>query len=832
MWRKLDQAMAKIGWCALLVVAMPALAAPPDGAALVRSGKYAEAQRVLEAQVQKNPKDLAARLELGRVYRLTGQAERERAIWNQFYDDFDDGRIDKKSAKALTYVALAARYLGGWQDANDTFRDAVDADPKGKDGARANIAWAELFLEKYDAGHAEVSLDEALKVLPHDPDARALLARVKLEQADVGGAEREIAKALKAAPRHPGALALRAEIAIVDERFEAALADTALVLADNPEDVRARTLAATVYLLRGERARYEAERARVLKTNPRCSQFFHGIAELLVLHHRYEEANALEAEAVKANPKDWVALAAMGSNLLRLGDEHGVELLQKAWEGDRYNVRTYNLLNLFEDVIPKGYTFIEAQPFRFRVPVKEKKIIEQYVRPMIEREWAELVKRYGFTPAGPLTMELYADPQHYAVRTVGLPGLEALGVTFGRVVTAMSPSLGKFNWGQTLWHEVAHVFSIQLSKSRVPRWFTEGLAEWETAEARPEWSRHTHAELYRALDAGTLLSVAELNRGFTRARNIAQMVVTYHQSAETVGFLIRRFGFPKAVEALKLFGAGKTTPEVIAAVTGLTIEKFDAAFRDDLRRRLAPYAGTFFVRSVDFSDVEDLKARAAKGDARAKGLYALALVRAKQLDEATAILGKVKAPDLAPELLFASAELSLVNKDLAGAKKLYETLIAQKHDGYDVRMKLAELALAEKNPAEAEQHLTRAKALDPHKAEPYVELAKLWMKPRELDALAELEKAALLDCMDASIPRLLVEKHAAAGRFAKVAELAPLALYVAPFDAQVHAHVARAYVELKRHREALREIDAAFACEPDAKLKQVLKTLEGRAGRI
>ena len=99
-------------------------------------------------------------------------------VWNRFYDDFESGAIDKKKSRELLYVAEAARYLGGWQDANDTFRDAVDADAKGKDGARANIEWAALFLEKYDAGHAEQSLQEALQ----DPAqgrrrARALRAR-------------------------------------------------------------------------------------------------------------------------------------------------------------------------------------------------------------------------------------------------------------------------------------------------------------------------------------------------------------------------------------------------------------------------------------------------------------------------------------------------------------------------------------------------------------------------------------------------------------------------------------------------------------------------------
>ncbi|HEY1586379.1 MAG TPA: tetratricopeptide repeat protein, partial [Polyangia bacterium] len=453
-----------------------------DGERLRKAGRYAEAEKVLAPAVQRDPRAFAARLSLGLVYRATGRRDLERAVWNRFYDDFESGAIDKKKSRDLLYVAEAARHLGGWQDANDTFRDAVDADAKGKDGARANVEWAALFLEKYDAGHAEQSLQEALKILPKDADAHALYARVKLEQNDLAGVEHEVAAALASDPKNVAALDVRAERQVGDEAFDDAVATAKRALAVNPEDVGARTIIGAVAFLRDDKSGYEAERDRVLKTNPRAWDFFHGVAETCVKEHRYVEANALEEDALKIEPKSWVALAAIGNNWLRLGDDQkGLEALREAWKRDPYNVRTYNLLQLFEDVIPKEYVLVDGTPFRFRVTKREEAVLLHYVKPFVEREYAELVKRYHFKPEGPLTIELYANPEHYAVRTVGLPGLEALGVTFGKVVTGMSPMGGKFNWGLMLWHEVAHIFSIQMSRARVPRWFTEGLSEYETA---------------------------------------------------------------------------------------------------------------------------------------------------------------------------------------------------------------------------------------------------------------------------------------------------------------------------------------------------------------
>ncbi|HEX6837428.1 MAG TPA: tetratricopeptide repeat protein, partial [Polyangia bacterium] len=801
-----------------LVLLFPHFAAADpaaDGERLRRAGRYAEAEKLLAPAVQRDPRAFAARLSLGLVYRATGRRDDERAVWNRFYDDFESGAIDKKKAKELMYVAEAARYLGGWQDANDTFRDAVEADPRGKDGARANIEWAALFLEKYDAGHAEQSLQEALKILPKDASAHALYARVKMEQNDLPGAEREIEAALAADPKNVDALDVRAERQVVDEDWAGALATVKRALAINPEDVAARTIAGAVAFLRDDTRGYEAERDHVLKTNPRAWEFFHGVAELCVKEHRYVEANALEKKALEIEPKSWVALAAIGSNWLRLGDDQkGLEALREAWKRDPYNVRTYNLLNLFEDVIPKEYVLVDGTPFRFRVSKREEPVLLHYVKPFVEREYAELTKRYGFKPEGPLTIELYANPEHYAVRTVGLPGLEALGVTFGKVVTGMSPAGGRFNWGLMLWHEVAHIFSIQLSKARVPRWFTEGLSEYETARLDPTWVRRTHAELYHAVADKQLLPVGELNLGFTRARDVSHMVVTYHQAAEEVMFLVRRFGFDVVPKALKLFAAGKETPEVIPAITGMTLRAYDAAFEADLRARLLPYEHNFYVRASDFSDVEALRDQIAQhpNDERAKGLMAMALLKAQQGDEAQKLIAKAVDHPSAPETLLAAGQIFMAQKERGLAKKMFQGLIDGKHDGYDARLWLGKIACDEGDLVEAKKQLALAKQLDPDSAEPYALLAKALLKTQPDAAVAELEEAARLEVMDGSIPKALVEIYSKDKRWADVVRTARLSQFIDPYDVDVHAAAARALFALGRAPEARVEIELARKC--------------------
>src|SRR4029450_1242183 len=101
-------------------------------------------------------------------------------------------------------------------------------------------------------------------------------------------------------------------------------------------------------------AGYEAERKLVFGQNPLYAPFFHTIAEMAVKEHRYKEAVALEEEGIKIDPKYWAGLAGIGIGYLRMGDEaRGMKYLQDAFKGDKYNVRTYNILNLFEETIPE-----------------------------------------------------------------------------------------------------------------------------------------------------------------------------------------------------------------------------------------------------------------------------------------------------------------------------------------------------------------------------------------------------------------------------------------------------------------------------------------------
>jgi Flp pilus assembly protein TadD len=213
---------------------------------------------------------------------------------------------------------------------------------------------------------------------------------------------------------------------------------------------------------------------------------------------------------------------------------------------------------------------------------------------------------------------------------------------------------------------------------------------------------------------------------------------------------------------------------------------------------------------------------------------ALALVKGRAAEAAQQLIDQV--PDLLKtpaaqhrEIALAAAELAMQRKEYDVATLGFDFLTRNNGDGFDARMGLGRVAAAKNDLVEAEKQFNLAKKFDPERNDPYTELGKLLLKTREEDALRELEKAALLDCMDASIPPVLVEKHALKKRWAKVVEVAPLALYVAPFDAKVHLHYASALLETGKKAEAREELAAAKACELDEEQQKVLEALTARA---
>jgi len=779
------------------------------------TGRYADARKDLEALVAARPDDRAARHMLALVELDVGDRAAAQKLFKLSMDEFDAKKIDLDDPEQLFYLAEAARYSGQYEFANDSYREAV---AKGPSLTEAGIAWSELFLQKYASELAEQTLEEVFKINPNHPDAHAAMAAVEIEKDyDLQAVRSHLDKSLALNPKNLRALMVRAGIEIDQNQWDAAKKTLGDVLAVNPQSTEALSMLATVAWLREDKADYEAQRKKVLTIDPTYARLYEIIGRSAIREHRYVEAIEIEKQAVALVPDDYEAMSEIGLGFLRLGDEkQGMDWLQKAWKGDEYNVRTYNTLNLF-DKLPKEYAFHDAPHFKFRFHKDEAAILARYIEPTLEQEFKELSARYGFQPKTPIVIELYADKDDYSIRTVGLPDLGALGVCFGQVITAMSPANGDINWGMVLWHEMAHVFAIQLSNSRVPRWFTEGLSEYETLIKDPSWRRENDSDVYGAISQGTLPSVATLNYEFMQP-DPQGVVVAYFLSAVTVEYIAQTYGFPKIVQALKLFAQGKETPEVIQTITGRSVAQFDADFKLYVDARLKAWKGTFRLPTKGFDDPTKLEvalAGAPKDPDRAAAV-ALAYYYAGDAEKTQAAAEAALALDAKnPIARYVLAEALMRGGDAAKSKALYQSLAADGHDSFDVRVRLAQIAQSDGDSKTVEAELCAAKALNPESSFPYQELSALYKKQgKDAQSLAELEHYVFLEQMQLAPLKELVDGYQKQSRWDKVRTYAAMATFIAPSDTEVLLALGTAHLQLGSPNDALYAFDSAVLAKP------------------
>ncbi len=776
--------------------------------------------QAISAGRHRKPKPYRAMILLGLTYHQTGQRGLAKAIFDSFYDDYGDGTIAKSNAEHLTYVAMACRYTDNFRDASDVFADATKADAT---QVEAFVRWAEVSLEKYEAGYAEKHYQRALAVNPHHARALVGLAQVVLEQSnDVRAAEKLLRKALKTNPSSVIARVVQAQMLIDNEEYLKGEGLLKQALKRDPRHLAALTMLATSHYLRDDAAGFARLKKKVLGINPKHSRFFHTVVKLAVRHHRYAESIKLGLEALKIDPQDPYALADLGTNHLRIGDDQtGLKYLQRAWQGDKYNVRNYNLLNLFEQDVAKHYEFVRTKHFRLRVHKSEKALITRIVAPLLERAYGTYQRKYRFTPKLPIVVEFFQDPQHYAVRTVGLPGLSALGVCFGPVITTTSPLAGRFNWGQVLWHELNHVFTIQLSRSRVPRWLTEGLADMEPALVRKEWKRENDFDIYKALRSGRLHGLASMNSAFTRARSLHDMVVAYYQGSLMAIHLVKHWGLSKVIAGLRRYGRGEGTDKVLPSITGLSLAALDKRFRAAELKRLAHYNRNWYA---DLAAYGDLAARRKQADAKPndgplQAAYAAALyVAGKKRAAAAAVERALKAAPRERLALMIGAQLALAKRDRGLAKGRLAALVSAGGDGYAARLALGQLPLLNKDLKTAVKHLAAAKRFDPEQGRPYQMLYRAYLKAGKTDrAISELKRLAWLQQQSfgpiAKLVTMLHQRQDHAG----VRKYGQMAYYIAPGSVTLHGHLADAYlakaprVDLKR---AAWHLDTALMTKP------------------
>jgi tetratricopeptide (TPR) repeat protein len=512
---------------------------------------------------------------------LRGRLPQARACFQALLDRTEDPLLRGEAQWAL----------GNLRAANEEFQRAVAADER---AVRPRVRWGSLFLATGQYADAQRLFQETLEIAPDDYQARLAMTALAAERFS-GDVSEVIAQLLEENPEHIETHLLAARVAIENGRHAEATksAQRALELAREQRraPLEAQTLLAAIEVT-GNRDPARWTRA-VLDYNPRYGTLFETLGYFEIIRRRYREADAWLARAIEVQPDLWSAHRERGLNLLRLGDSAGARLhLERAYSGDRFSTATVNTLRLLDSL--DQYEVIEtADPaLRLQLHRSEAAALKPYIQKLASESIAAFAQRYGYTPRDPVTIEFYPDHDDFAVRTAGLPGIGLLGVTFGHVVAMDSPSgrrSGDFHWGSTLWHEMAHVFTLSATQHRVPRWLSEGLSVFEEWRTGPTPGVSLDPQVVDAFIAGRFLPVARLDEGFLRPSYENQVQISYMQAGLVCLFAEQRWGFPRLARFLRAFSADLPTSEAVQQIFETDPAAFDTEFQAFMKERFAAY---------------------------------------------------------------------------------------------------------------------------------------------------------------------------------------------------------------------------------------------------
>jgi tetratricopeptide (TPR) repeat protein len=457
-----------------------------------------------------------------------------------------------------------------FQESYDQFKALVTRNPNNLD---YKVAWARMLIEHNGPGdfdEANKLLTEVLKQKENHAGALLGLALMAAEGFE-GRARTYAAKALEADPKLLEAQELLAQIALEDNDNAKATEEAKKALAIDSKSVQGKAILASIDWLADKKE---------TAWDPHDAKGYATVGHFFVINRRYEEGIQYFRKALELDPELYSARSELGINLMRLGREgEARQQLEQCYNANYRDAATVNSLTLMDSY--KNFQTFETGRTILKLHKKEAALLRPYFESEMLRVIDTYEKKYKMKLTSPVQVEVYPDHEDFAVRTLGVPGLGALGVTFGYSVAMDSPSgrpPGQFHWASTLWHEMSHVFTLTATGHRVPRWFTEGMAVHEETAVNPEWGDRLTPDILMAIKDKKLLPVTELDRGFVHPTSPSQVLVSYFQGGRICDYINDKWGWDTLLAMLHDFGNGEETGAVVRKELKIEPEEFDKRF--------------------------------------------------------------------------------------------------------------------------------------------------------------------------------------------------------------------------------------------------------------
>jgi len=199
-----------------------------------------------------------------------------------------------------------------------------------------------------------------------------------------------------------------------------------------------------------------------------------------------------------------------------------------------------------------------------------------------EEWWGKISKRLGFE-TGVVPIYLYPDRTTFSEAT-GVPSNDSIvGLAHSQLHDIRVDASGAFaDISRIIPHELVHVFVAEMLGDNdflLPTWVQEGLAKYYGND----WSDADSELLADSVYSGRILPLGKISEGFPKDPN--DRAIAYSESYSAIDYISRTYGESSLKELLSETKSGRAFPIAFGDSTSVDLEKFEAAWRDDLEER-------------------------------------------------------------------------------------------------------------------------------------------------------------------------------------------------------------------------------------------------------
>lgn len=219
-----------------------------------------------------------------------------------------------------------------------------------------------------------------------------------------------------------------------------------------------------------------------------------------------------------------------------------------------------------EQHIFSTYKKLQCHPFVIYYPENGVKNRAEWVAEALAQAYLRLGSWWGFNPQCEISVYLYPEEKFFKLTQ---SQIYVVGVYDGKI-RLLANSDNKLRLQKTAVHEYTHHALETLTRSNIPFWVNEGLAQYVAGE----WDSYRAKLFDMAIDRKAVLDFAKIEDESSGLFDVHDKTLAYVQAYVAVIFLVDQYGDKIICDLINGLKKGKKTGKILQDITLLSYDEF------------------------------------------------------------------------------------------------------------------------------------------------------------------------------------------------------------------------------------------------------------------